>query len=804
MEALEPHIYILPPNWTSSNSNSNKHEGVCVRPSTSQAQVLVQLRPGDQFIVASRRFSLTISEPDPARFTPSVSEHSTVVDLEQEEVDNANANLDLNSDGNNDPAAASASHPSLPGDEIDMLGSPYINASHHPDKVLSLSGSNRSDVDFGQLQTVTTGGQPHCSTESEDRVDQNPAVIGGKISPTKTAAEQPQNHLATEEEMQEQNGGPHSDEASSVASNEEAAELAHDVPSSGNGSSPEGNRTEVEVLPIDAASLALAQSKDERSPAPAATEVTYPRTLSCPLIPGEHKLQGNDETTSSVLTQPGARPMAEPQGVQQTTFHQPPPKTAQSVSDVQATEHHNTHSVNLSIPPSTPKISTPSTRHASAAISVAKAGAQSPFAQAPAEASSLLPQVQDDVDTQTSTIDRVDGFLQLAGIKSDPTNSDSSPGKVTMKSDMEIRSKARRQFKPRTNLAAVGEEFTESDGELDSPTPASFSARGRSLVVQSSKLKGSAKRKLKSFERDPSPRLKTYGKRRKIQDEESSMESTVEVRPLSSRRNAMIPSQTSKRQSRGISTTSQTPSFSTPSHRIPRSQETSTDRYSGPPPRVLFSSNSTVDEKPLLMAFLTRQGGRQVETVKECNILCVGPGELKKTSKLLLAVASGKDIVRDKWLVDSARQRRLIDLRPYLAEDSDREAEWGTKLADAIARGKAGTKPFAGWTMWFTPTLKKELGNGFLELTEVALLAGASAVHAKLPSKGADPQANMLVLASPKDKDATTLAEAGWTCCSKDVISLSVLRGRLITENFKLDLQPSAVEVKSSGKRRKR
>jgi hypothetical protein len=85
--------------------------------------------------------------------------------------------------------------------------------------------------------------------------------------------------------------------------------------------------------------------------------------------------------------------------------------------------------------------------------------------------------------------------------------------------------------------------------------------------------------------------------------------------------------------------------------------------------------------------------------------------KLRKTGKLLLAVALGKDVIKDKWLIDSARQGRLLPPTSYLAEDPDRETEWGVKLEDSVARGKLGVKPFAGWTIYFTPTLKKELGR---------------------------------------------------------------------------------------------
>lgn len=786
LETLKPHISILPPSWTSSNSNANKDKGVRVRPSTPQAQILVQLRPGDQFIISSRRFSLTISEPDPVLFTPSISEHSTVVDLEEDEVDNTDINLPREDNANVDAASASASHPSLPGDEIDLLGSANVVAAED---------------------------RPMYSTETVDRFEQIGKEFSDENSPSKTAGQEQQNDVAREEDMQEQNGEPHAHDVSIIASNEgrpeqetalvelEAAKVPHKVVSAGNRTWFEGNQSDVEALPVAAISPKLARSGSETSPTPSETEATDSRTLLAPTITDDDKRLGNDADVSSILNQAQPKPMPEAEENQQIINEQPP-ETAQYPNMVQATEYHERHLIDRCITPSSPTIGRASSRQISNTILVADPGVEKTGEGDPGQPPIVLPQAEDE-DTQTSTIIRIDELFHLAGVDSDLNNNGSSPGKV-MATDVEAEPKEKDWVEPGTDLAAIGDGSMESGGDLDSPTPVSHRARGRPRAVQPSKLKKSLKRKLESPEKETSLRLKTPAKRRKTGDTESSMESTIEVRPRSSRRKVTTSSQTSKREVRGVSGLSTEPHFSSPSQRRAASQETRAGSYDGPPPHVLFSSNSTVDEKAHLMGFFTRQGGRQVKAVEDCTILCVGPGQLKKTSKLLLAVVLGKDIVRDKWLVDSARQRRLLDPVPYFAEDSDREAEWGTKLGDAIARGKAGTRPFADLAIYFTPTLKKELGTGFLELKEVALLGGATAVYARLPPKGAGSLANILILASSHDRDASTLAEAGWTCYGKNIISLSILQGRLNTESFRLDLQQLPTEVDSDRKRKKR
>lgn len=773
LEALEPHVSILPPSWTSLSSDTNKHEGVRVRPSIPQAQILVQLRPGDQFLISSRRFSLTVSEPDPVQFTPSVSDHSMVVDLEDED-DNADTSLSRQDDGKTDHAVASASQPSLPGDEIAMLESPSLTASHQ----IGMESSKETSL-------------------------------------VKTARKEQQNDSTREEKVQELNGGPLSDGISDISSGKgkleqdstpvelKAARVPHKLVFPGIRTWPEDNQSDSKALPIAAISSRLAQSRGETSPAPSETEVTHSRTLLAPIIPEVDKLLGDDVDISSVLAQAQAKPSLDTEEDQQTPNEQPP-KVAQCPSVFQATEYHDAHPVVGSTTPSSPVINRASSHQVCDSNLAADSGVERTYHEEdPTEALDVLPQAES-VDTRTSTIARVDELFHLAGADSDLNNIVSSPGKVRIATEIKAETKDKDWLEPGTDLAAIIDGSMESDDELDSPNPTSLPARGRPKAVQTYKLKSRLKRKLKSPEKDASLQLETPTKRRKTRDPESSMGSTIEVRPRSSRRKGMTSSQASKRKIRRVSAPSAEPNLSSPSQGTAQSQGIEAQSYEGLPPRVLFSSNSKVDEKPYLMAFFNRQGGRQVKAVKDCTILCVGPGELKKTSKLLLAVVSGKDVVRDKWLVDSARQHRLLDPKPYAAEDPDREAEWGTKLGDAIARGKAGSQPFVGWTIFFTPGLKKELGSGFLELKNIAILAGAAAVHARLPPKGAGPQPNTLVVASSNDRDAQTLAEAGWIRYSKDVISLSVLQGRLNTESFRLDLQPSPTEPDGGRRNTKR
>lgn len=202
--------------------------------------------------------------------------------------------------------------------------------------------------------------------------------------------------------------------------------------------------------------------------------------------------------------------------------------------------------------------------------------------------------------------------------------------------------------------------------------------------------------------------------------------------------------------------------------------------------RVLFASSTTVDKQTKLMSFLGKQKIRKAKSVADCDFLCIGKGELKKTSNLVMAVVSGKQVISDDWVIQSAAEGELLETDSFLARDATREAEWGINLDQAIQRGKDGIKPLAGLSIHFSPAAKKELGKGYSELKDIAMLAGAASVQATLPRKSSqDPfsSSSTIVITTHSDRDRPTLAAGGYRCYSKDIMTLSVLRGRLDAES---------------------
>ena len=81
--------------------------------------------------------------------------------------------------------------------------------------------------------------------------------------------------------------------------------------------------------------------------------------------------------------------------------------------------------------------------------------------------------------------------------------------------------------------------------------------------------------------------------------------------------------------------------------------------------RIVFASSSSAGNSKPFLKFLSKKGVKVVQSVHDCTVLCVGK-ELKKTSKLILAVVLGKDIITDNWVTDSVNGDDLLSLVPYV------------------------------------------------------------------------------------------------------------------------------------------
>ncbi|KAF1849447.1 uncharacterized protein K460DRAFT_331441 [Cucurbitaria berberidis CBS 394.84] len=211
---------------------------------------------------------------------------------------------------------------------------------------------------------------------------------------------------------------------------------------------------------------------------------------------------------------------------------------------------------------------------------------------------------------------------------------------------------------------------------------------------------------------------------------------------------------------------------------------TTAEPYEGPTPRVAFS-HSAITPNSQGMKFLKKHKGAIVESINEkCNILCVRPGTLTKTMKLLESIARGIPIVTDKWLLDSAKAGHFLALHDYQPSVPNQEEDWKFELGKVWGKPQA---PFQGYTIHFTPELRKSYAD-FKEIEHVCKAVGAKVVTKK-PSKND----NLIVLAKEdRDKEAEKLMQDGTTCYSKDLLTNSILRGEVDLDSDEFMIKPEA------------
>ncbi|KAL8665658.1 MAG: hypothetical protein Q9168_007660 [Polycauliona sp. 1 TL-2023] len=265
------------------------------------------------------------------------------------------------------------------------------------------------------------------------------------------------------------------------------------------------------------------------------------------------------------------------------------------------------------------------------------------------------------------------------------------------------------------------------------------------------------------------------------EESQDSVQSTIHVELPSARTEISSVHDSEQSHASSTSTTStprnprkatETPSSNRSRKQGQRGQDSSQDKVTN----IVFASSSSLGESTAYNKFLRQHNIKQVKKVNDCDVLCTGKGELKRTSKLLLATLMGKEVVTDQWIIQSADQNQPLDTAKFVPEDKKRKQEWGTSLSEAIKRGREGLKPFEGWTINFTPSAKKELGTSWSELKEICLVAGA-AVHALIPRKSPEDTDPTIVIAASNEADQATLDERGWKVFTKDIITFSALRG---------------------------
>ena len=216
--------------------------------------------------------------------------------------------------------------------------------------------------------------------------------------------------------------------------------------------------------------------------------------------------------------------------------------------------------------------------------------------------------------------------------------------------------------------------------------------------------------------------------------------------------------------------------------------------------RVLFANSTRVEASDKKMRFLKLKGVQVVSAVDQCTHLCISQESgLRRTSKLILAVLLGKEIITDVWVEKCLATKALQDPNDFIAGDVQRESEWGICLKEAVERGKNRPRPFGDWKIAFTPAAKKVAGKGgLIELQEIIQVGGGelpSTAFSKMKPSESD---STLIIATPDDPALAKLGGA-WRCFTQDIITFSALRGRLDISSDEF-----LVAAKSEGKHKRK
>lgn len=201
------------------------------------------------------------------------------------------------------------------------------------------------------------------------------------------------------------------------------------------------------------------------------------------------------------------------------------------------------------------------------------------------------------------------------------------------------------------------------------------------------------------------------------------------------------------------------------------------DEYAGPKPRILFS-NTDVNDRAVMKQFLKTQNAVQSNTLdkKASNFLCLGPGDLKMTAKLLISLVHRNEIVTESWVTDSQKAGYLLQTTDY--------------LPDALAATNFDVDRsilFQGKNVCFTPASKKAYGERFKEMEIVVKAAGADNVGSKPARDIVIPGYEAIVIGlEAGDSDVSVLQDNDLTVYKKEFISSSILAGELQTDDREL------------------
>ncbi|KAF2278837.1 uncharacterized protein EI97DRAFT_499391 [Westerdykella ornata] len=304
-------------------------------------------------------------------------------------------------------------------------------------------------------------------------------------------------------------------------------------------------------------------------------------------------------------------------------------------------------------------------------------------------------------------------------------------------------------------------------------------------------------------QRSPFVRItKTYGRqKRKIQlvdpqdeeeEEKEEEEEAFESAPAPPAKRARKSTNANEKNQ----PTTPTRRTSTPAKRKPRSSDTRSlmpsaetnvkNYWSTRTPKVAFS-NSKAAEMKNLIRFLKSHHGTVVDTVQNdnsCNLLVVRDGSLRKSTKLLTALALGIPVVTDEWLPASARAGTFLPPADFVPSVVEQEIQVGFVLRKVW--GVPQSRVLQGLKLFFTPALRRFYPE-WAEVEEVCRVAGAEAVGAIKSANSAlkefgdeGPGEDVVFLGLEEgDPDARGLVEKGFRVFNREFFTTGILRGEV-------------------------
>jgi hypothetical protein len=194
-------------------------------------------------------------------------------------------------------------------------------------------------------------------------------------------------------------------------------------------------------------------------------------------------------------------------------------------------------------------------------------------------------------------------------------------------------------------------------------------------------------------------------------------------------------------------------------------------------------STPSVDGKNNIMESFRSFGGSVTKSIRKADVLCVSSGALKKTTNFVTAVALGKYVVDERWLVESHRKHTLLDPEAFIPQDTEHEREWDFNLKAAIARGKSGLSDLLDATsVYFTRQLEIDLGTNFKDFHRIAEILGADDRGVDLPTETSTGE-RIVIIGVEDDPQAPIVRGLGLKLHQKDLLVMGALRGQVDLES---------------------